>query len=98
MNNMNPSYFEWAGAITGLIGAALLSVNMPISRFGWVMFLVSNCFLLCFAYLSKLDGVFILQIGFMLTSILGIVRSFKRDPSVINTNLGESHPSRIFAK
>ena len=34
--------FEWAGAFLGLTGAALLSLNVRASRFGWLLFLLSN--------------------------------------------------------
>lgn len=95
---MTPSFFEWAGAITGLIGSALLALNLPVSRFGWLMFLASNFFLLCFAYLSNHTGLLMLQVGFTLTSVIGIVRAFKRDNTAVSLSLAESRPSRIFAK
>ncbi len=34
--------FEWAGTFLGLTGAALLSLNVRASRFGWLLFLLST--------------------------------------------------------
>lgn len=95
---MQAEYFEWAGCATGLAGAVLLALNIPASRYGWALFLASNCFLLTFAYLAGLQGLFVLQIGFSMTSIIGIYRSFRQDSKAISLSLSESRPSRIFAK
>jgi len=33
---------EWTGAVLGLLGALLLSLNHRVSRYGWPLFLLSN--------------------------------------------------------
>ena len=40
---------EWSGAITGLLGSALLAANLSISGFGFVVYLASNAFWIGFA-------------------------------------------------
>lgn len=67
--------FEWAGTALGLIGAALLAVNCRYSRLGWVCFLASNVCLLGMAFLIDRQGLQVLQLGFMCTSLLGIWRA-----------------------
>lgn len=64
---------EWAGSITGLVGAGVLAMNEPYSGWGFVIFLVSNAFLFSYARITKAKGLFILQIGFTVTSVMGIL-------------------------
>ncbi|MEW6283016.1 MAG: hypothetical protein AB1758_30665 [Candidatus Eremiobacterota bacterium] len=72
---MNPRLFtEWAGALTGLLGAALLATNSDISGWGFVAFLVSNLFWIAFGLLNKTYGLLLMQAGFTLTSIVGVYR------------------------
>jgi nicotinamide riboside transporter PnuC len=67
---------EWAGTATGLVGAILLALNMPWSGWGFVAFLISNIFWISFAILRGYNGLLLLQIGFTVTSIIGIYRWF----------------------
>lgn len=69
---MKMSFAECAGSFSGLLGALLLSLNTPYSGYGFMAFLVSNLFLIAFAYKNKFRGLFIMQIGFMATSLNGI--------------------------
>lgn len=71
---------EWSGSLIGLAGAALLALNTRISRWGWVAFLASNVLMLVMAASLGLRGVFLMQAGFTFTSLLGIWRSFGRQP------------------
>lgn len=64
---------EWSGCGTGLCGAALLAANVPTSGWGFVLFLISNICMLVYAYLAKANGLMVMQIGFSVTSIAGIV-------------------------
>lgn len=85
---------EWAGSLTGLIGAALLALNMRISRWGWVLFLLSNALFIAFALKSGLNGLLLMQSGFTVTSLLGIYRSWHRSESSFNlrlSSLGRRH-------
>lgn len=72
---------EWAGSLLGLLGSALLAANVRVSRYGWVVFLISNAFMIVFAITMGLTGLLTMQIGFTLTSSLGVYRSFVRNPS-----------------
>ncbi|MCP4121406.1 MAG: hypothetical protein GY751_06595 [Bacteroidetes bacterium] len=65
---------EWAGSITGLIGAAVLSTNTSLSGWGFVLFLISNLFLIFYAFQNRANGLLTMQLGFTATSVLGITR------------------------
>ena len=65
---------EWAGCTAGLIGAFLLALNLPFSGLGFCFFLISNVFWLLFSLRISSKGLFLMQLGFMATSILGLVR------------------------
>jgi len=63
---------EWSGCATGLLGAALLSVHTAFSGYGWILFLLSNCFMGAYGVLIRSKGLIILQAGFTVTSVIGI--------------------------
>ncbi len=67
---------EWGGCVLGLMGAAVLATNTPISRYGWISFLGANFAMIGFARGIGARGLLLQQVGFMATSILGLVRSF----------------------
>ncbi len=64
--------FEYSGAAMGLLGAILISLNASYSGLGFIFFLASNVFLIGFALVTKCYGILLLQIGFTITSIMGI--------------------------
>lgn len=66
--------FEWAGFFFGVIGAALLALNIEASPFGWVFFLVSNVFWIGYAIQNRVLGLLLMQVIFMTTSAIGIAR------------------------
>lgn len=65
---------EWAGAVFGVLGAGLLALNMRHSGWGFVAFLVSNVCWIGYGVLTGAQGLVVMQIVFMITSILGIWR------------------------
>lgn len=69
------SILEWSGSALGLLGAALLASNTKLSSIGWVFFLAANFAMLGFSHGIRRYGLFAQQLGFTLTSVLGIVRS-----------------------
>ena len=69
------SYFEWAGALLGLLGAFLLATNTKASRYGWYAFLGANVAKIGFAVNIDAKGLLLQQIGFTCTSLLGLYRS-----------------------
>jgi hypothetical protein len=67
---------EWTGCALGLAGAFLLATNTELSRYGWIEFLIANFAVIGFAHGIRAHGLFVQQLGFMGTSILGLVRAF----------------------
>lgn len=66
---------EWTGAVLGLIGAFLLALNIRISRYAWVVLLLSNFVLIAFAYVIHRNGFLLMQCGFLVTSLVGLARN-----------------------
>lgn len=66
---------EWTGCFTGLLGAALVSTHTTWSAFGWIGFLLANIALISFALCIRRYGLLVQQLGFMVTSMVGIQRS-----------------------
>jgi len=67
---------EWAGCGLGLLGATLLATNTSVSRYGWIAFLIANVAVIGFARGIRAHGLLVQQLGFMATSVLGLVRAF----------------------
>lgn len=65
---------EWGGSLTGLLGAGLLALNASISGLGFVAFLVSNLVWIGFALSIRAYGLLFMQLGFTVTSLVGISR------------------------
>jgi hypothetical protein len=65
---------EWGGSLTGLLGAGLLALNASISGFGFVAFLISNLAWIGFALSIRAYGLLMMQLGFTVTSVVGIAR------------------------
>lgn len=66
---------EWTGTATGLLGAFLLATHSRFSPYGWVAFLLANIAMLGFAWQIQKYGLFLQQLGFLATSVLGIYRA-----------------------
>lgn len=71
---VNALYLEWAGAITGVIGAGLLATNTAYSGWGFASFLVSNLFWIAFSVKKRSYGLLSMQVLFTATSLLGVYR------------------------
>lgn len=69
---MNEKFVEWSGALLGLIGSAMLALNVPVSGFGFLAFLLSNLFWLVFGVKKKAWGLVTMQAGFTVTSLMGL--------------------------
>jgi uncharacterized membrane protein YhhN len=62
------------GSLFGLTGVLLPAMNGEFLGFGFISFLLSNICFIGFAILKGFNGILVLQIGFLFTSILGITR------------------------
>ncbi len=66
---------EWAGALIGIMGAALLATHSRIAKYGWLCFLAANFLFIAWALRIGATGLLVQQSCFTLTSLLGIIRS-----------------------
>jgi hypothetical protein len=67
--------FEWTGALLGLLGAFLLATHSRVSRYGWLAYLGANVAMSAFAAAIGAHGLLIRQLGFTVTTLLGLYRS-----------------------
>jgi hypothetical protein len=67
--------FEWTGALLGLLGAFLLATHSRVSRYGWLAYLGANVAMTAFAAAIGAYGLLIQQLGFTITTLLGLYRS-----------------------
>ena len=67
---------EWLGCASGLLGAALLAINYRRSGYGFVAFLFSNACWIGYGTLTGSWGLVTMQLGFTVTSLVGIYRWF----------------------
>ncbi|MCF6783731.1 hypothetical protein [Stutzerimonas stutzeri] len=65
---------EWAGAAFGISGAALLSSNVRLSPYGWLLFMCSSLLLCLYAVLVQAWGLLLLNGCFVATNLNGIFR------------------------
>lgn len=69
---MSPKFIEWSGAVMGLLGSVILALNLDISGYGFVAFLISNLCWLAFGFKTRAWGLVTMQAGFTLTSLMGL--------------------------
>ncbi len=64
----------WMGSASGITGAMVLAVNLPWSGYGWLAFLLSNLAWITYARLARVVSLFLMQLVFTITSLVGICR------------------------
>jgi hypothetical protein len=67
---------EAAGAYFGILGALVLALAMPASKWGWLLFLASNFCWLAFSYQRRFRKLFWQTVVFTGSSVLGIANAF----------------------
>lgn len=65
-------WLEWTGAVCGLAGSLLIALKTRYSGWGFVLFLASNMAWLAFGLLTQTYGMVAMQVGFTVTSLIGI--------------------------
>jgi hypothetical protein len=65
------------GTLTGILGAILISINIEeYSKYGFLFFLSSSITFTYYSYIEKDKQLLLVQIAFIITNIIGIVRWF----------------------
>jgi nicotinamide riboside transporter PnuC len=68
--------FEMIGAICGVAGAVLVSLNIPQSKYGFVLFIISSILLGIVSWQRKMQYLLTMQMVFLGINMVGIVRWF----------------------
>ena len=66
--------FEMIGAICGVSGAVLVSLNIPQSKYGFVLFLISSILLGIISWRKDMHYLLTMQIAFL---GINVVRAFR---------------------
>ena len=73
---INYKIFEMIGAVYGVGGAILVSLNIPQSKYGFVLFLVSSILLGIVSWQRKMQYLLTMQMVFLGINVVGIARWF----------------------
>ncbi len=65
---------KWTGTGTGILGALLIAANVPLSGWGFVLFLVSSLAWTGAGLLTREPSLVALNATFTAINVLGIVR------------------------
>jgi hypothetical protein len=68
------SALKWFGTVTGIVGAAILALNIPISGWGWVLFALSSVCWTAAGLIMREWSLALLQGGFLAVDLVGIWR------------------------
>lgn len=76
MNRRHPMlpWLKWIGSLTGIAGALTIALNLPISGWGFIAFLISSSAWLAAAAIQRDTALAILCAAYMAVDILGIYR------------------------
>lgn len=65
---------KWVGTATGLVGALILALNIPISGWGWALFVVSSFAWTIAGVAMREPSIALLQFGFLIVDMIGVWR------------------------
>lgn len=71
---LQPKTLELIGAVSGVLGAILLAINIPASGYGFALFLISSISLSLFALDQKLRYLLVMQVVFTVINMVGVYR------------------------
>jgi hypothetical protein len=65
---------EWSGSLTGISAAILLALNIPISAWAYLFYLLSSILLLLWSLREQAHGLAFQNFVFIAINLLGIYR------------------------
>jgi uncharacterized membrane protein YhhN len=90
-------FLEWLGCATGLLGAGLLALKRPCSRWGFVSFLISNFCWIGYGYITHTSSIVLMQLGFTATSLVGVWSWFGIGETPWVKAIRKRHGNAVFA-
>ena len=73
---INYKIFEMIGAVCGVAGAVLVSLNIQQSKYGFVLFLISSILLGVVSWQRKMQYLLTMQMVFLGINVIGVFRWF----------------------
>tara|TARA_Y100000588_G_scaffold317278_1_gene346289 strand:- start:286 stop:561 length:276 start_codon:yes stop_codon:yes gene_type:complete len=73
-NTFSFDALKWFGTATGVIGALILALNLPVSGWGWVLFAFSSFSWTIAGAVMKDYSLMVLQLAFLIVGLIGIWR------------------------
>jgi len=74
-NMFNTLHWKWLATLLGIIGAIMVSLNVPnMTRYGFLPFFISSIIWFFVAYKMKENSLIALNATFIVINILGIYR------------------------
>lgn len=67
---------DWIGAVFGILGSVVLAHNSRISKYGFVLYLVSNIAWIIYAMVTSQWAILAQTLMFAVISVYGIYRWF----------------------
>jgi drug/metabolite transporter (DMT)-like permease len=68
------SLAKWAGTAFGVAGATLIALNLPISGWGFILFLVSSASWTVAGVMMREHSLILLNAAFTVINVIGIYR------------------------
>ena len=68
------SALKWLGTVTGVLGALVLALNIPVSGWGWVLFTISSISWTVAGLVLRDMSLAVLQGAFVFVDLLGVWR------------------------
>ena len=68
------SALKWLGTLTGVLGALILALNIPVSGWGWVLFTISSISWTIAGLALRDASLAVLQGTFIVVDLLGVWR------------------------
>lgn len=65
---------KWLGTVTGVLGALVLALHIPVSGWGWVLFLISSVSWTVAGMALRDMSLVVLQGAFVAVDLLGVWR------------------------
>jgi len=65
---------KWFGTLTGVAGAMILALNIPISGWGWVLFALSALAWTIAGLAQRETSLVVLQGAFLVVDLIGVWR------------------------
>ncbi len=65
---------RWFGTVTGVVGALILALNIPVSGWGWLLFAISAAAWTVAGMVIRDHSLVVLQGTFLVVDLVGIWR------------------------